>query len=364
MTVHQSNKILFLAPYPFGRVGSQRFRFEQYWDDIKACHEIRFQSFLSNAEFDILYTKGNVFRKIAGVLKGFLRRIFILFTLHKYDVVFIHREASPIGPPIFEWIIARLFNKRIIYDFDDAIWLDNTSAENGLVTKLKCHWKVASICKWAWKVSCGNDFLCEYAKQYNSQVLYIPTTLDVDKLGLSKTQDTNTKTLTVGWTGTHSTLKYINIVLPVLQELQERILFNFVLIADKDPKLQLKNYHFVTWNKETEWADLAKIDIGIMPLEQSEWEEGKCGFKALQYMAMNIPALASPTAANLKIMSYGKSEFVCHTIEDWRTNLEKLLNDSSLRKKMGEDGRKNVEQYFSKAAWSKTYLTLLDNSNP
>jgi len=356
----EPNKILFLAPYPFGRVGSQRFRFEQYWDEINAHHEVRFQSFLLDSDFDVLYSHGNTFRKAFGILHGFVRRLFILFSIYNYNIVFIHREATPIGPPIFEWIIAKVFKKKIIYDFDDAIWLTNTSPENGIVSKLKCHWKVGMVCKWAWKITCGNDFLCDFAKQLNPNVVYIPTTLDLDKIVLHKTQNLKPKTfLTIGWTGTHSTLKYLNPILPVLQDLQKEIALNFLLIADKDPKLDLKNYTFIAWNKQTEWQDLAKIDIGIMPLESSEWEEGKCGFKALQYMALNIPAIASPTRANLQIISEGENGFICHTNEEWQTKLKRLLLDESLRKRFVKNGRENIKYHFSKTSWKATYLAIL-----
>lgn len=354
------NKILVLAPYPFGRVGSQRFRFEQYWDILTAKYEVRFQSFLDESDFDVLYTQGNVFRKAFGVLKGFVKRFLLLFSIHKFDHVFIHREASPIGPPILEWMIAKVFRKKIVYDFDDAIWLTNTSTENEIVSILKCHWKVAKICKWSWTVTCGNDFLCDFAKQFNPNVIYIPTTLDLDKIGFPKTQHPIPKTiLTIGWTGTHSTLKYLQAIVPVLQELQSEIEFNFILIADKNPQLELRNYTFVPWNKKKEWEDLQKIDIGIMPLDHSEWEEGKCGFKAIQYMALGIPALASPTKANCTIIENGQNGFVCSTIFEWKENLKLFIHDAELQAIFARKGRETIETRFSKSAWAEKYEDLL-----
>lgn len=354
------NKILVLAPYPFGRVGSQRFRFEQYWDIITAKNEVRFQSFLDESDFGVLYTQGNTFRKAFGVLKGFSKRFLFLFSIHQYDKVFIHREASPIGPPIFEWIIAKVFKKQIIYDFDDAIWLMNTSAENKIVSILKCHWKVARICKWSWKVTCGNDFLCDFAKQFNQNVVYIPTTLDLQEIGLPKSQHLNPNAFpTIGWTGTHSTLKYLQKIVPILQEIQSEIDFYFIVIADKDPQLELRNFTFVPWNKKTEWNDLQKIDIGIMPLDHSEWEEGKCGFKAIQYMALGIPALASPTKANCTIIENGQNGFICSTDSEWKENLKLLIQNAELQSVFVRKGRETIENRFSKSAWAEKYEGVL-----
>jgi glycosyltransferase involved in cell wall biosynthesis len=353
------NKILVLAPYPFGRVGSQRFRFEQYWDTLNAKNEVRFQSFLDESDFNVLYTQGNTFRKAFGVLKGFVKRFLLLLSIHQYDQVFIHREASPIGPPIFEWIITKVFGKQIVYDFDDAIWLTNTSAENEIVSILKCHWKVAWICKWSWKVTCGNDFLCDFAKQFNQNVVYIPTTLDLDEIGKLGTLNVELGTnITIGWTGTHSTLKYLQSIVPILQEIQSEIDFNFTLIADKKPLLELKNYTFVPWNKKTEWEDLQKIDIGIMPLHHSEWEEGKCGFKAIQYMALGIPALASPTKANCTIIENGQNGFICSNVSEWKSGLKTLIQSAELQSVFARKGRESVENKFSKRVWAEKYEGL------
>ncbi len=349
-----------MAPYPFGRVGSQRFRFEQYWDVLSSENQLEFQSFLSESDFDILYSKGNTVRKILGVLRGFLRRFFILFRIHRFQIIFIHREAAPLGPPFFEWIIAKVLKKRIIYDFDDAIWLSNTSAENKIAALTKCHWKVKYICKWAWKISCGNDFLSDYARLFNSNVVYIPTTLDlelVDKQIISK-KKLATK-LTIGWTGTHSTLKYLQAILPILQELENEVDFEFVVIADKNPLLPLKHFRFIPWKKATEWSDLAQLQIGLMPLGSKMWEEGKCGFKILQYMALGIPALASATNANQSIIIHNKNGFICTNPEEWKTHLMDLIQNIELKKLFAERGRKTLENGFSKKALSEKYIELL-----
>ena len=139
-------KIYFLVPYPHGSAPSQRFRFEQYYDILHQYgFEFYISSFLDLAAWDILYSPGHYLLKSLKILNGFLRRIKDLFKIPGYDLVFIHREAAPIGPPILEWIIAKILGKKIIYDFDDAIWLSNTSTHNKIAAGLKWHGKVGQI---------------------------------------------------------------------------------------------------------------------------------------------------------------------------------------------------------------------------
>src|SRR5690606_18866349 len=118
-------------------------------------------------------------QKAAGIIKGYLNRLkTTLIDVHQYDYVFVHREAAPMGPPVFEWIVSKLWRKKMIYDFDDAIWIPNTSAENRLAGWLKCVWKVKHICKWSHTVVGGNKYLCDFARQYNDNVVLIPTCVD------------------------------------------------------------------------------------------------------------------------------------------------------------------------------------------
>src|SRR5690606_21158248 len=131
-------KILFLTPYPKGTAPSQRFRFEHFYGVLtEAGFEIQTQSFIDIETWNILYKPGNFFKKIFGFIKGIIRRVWMLFRLHRYKIVFIHREALPFGPPIFEWLIKKVFRKKIVFDFDDAIWLPNVSDSNKKLGWLK-----------------------------------------------------------------------------------------------------------------------------------------------------------------------------------------------------------------------------------
>jgi glycosyltransferase involved in cell wall biosynthesis len=354
----KKKKILFIAPYPFDEAPSQRFRFEQYFSFLRENNfEIYFSPFLDQKTWKTLYSDGKVFRKMFGVIGSFLKRFILLFTLYKYDFVFIHREASHIGPPVFEFLIAKVFRKKYNYDFDDAIWLPNYSETNARFHRLKAYWKVRYCIKWAGSISAGNDYLANYARKFNSNVQVIPTTIDTENHHNLQT-DYNQEKLVIGWTGTHTTMRYLDFIVPVIKELEQKHDFEFLVISNEAPAYHLKSLRFLKWKRETEVSDLAKISIGVMPLEMDIWSEGKCGFKGLQYMSLAIPALMSPVGVNSQIVSHGENGFLPVKLEDWKMQLEMLLTDIDLRKKIGVAGKKTIEERYSVIANEINYLNL------
>ncbi len=355
-----AKKIYILAPYPKGEAPSQRFRFEQYLEHIeREGYSIQYYPFLSEKTWRILYQEGGTMRKVFGILGGFWRRFTLLFRLVNADRILIHREASMIGPPVFEWIIAKVLRKKYIFDFDDAIWLPNYSDSNARFNRLKSYWKVKWIIKWAAKVSAGNDFLRAYALNYNSNVSIIPTTIDLQNAH-NKITNYITSEITIGWTGTHTTMHYIKPLIPVLKELEKEHDFTFTVISNQPPNFDLKSLRFIKWNKKTEIHDLAQLTIGVMPLEESPWAEGKCGFKGLQYMALGIPAILSPVGVNNAIIENGVNGFLCSSYEEWKNQLYKLIISAELRQKIGMQGRKTVEQHYSVESNWENYKNLLE----
>jgi glycosyltransferase involved in cell wall biosynthesis len=321
------------------------------------------QSFLSSRNWQVFYTNQSLVAKLSAIFVGLGKRLFILYRVPTYDFVFIHRELTPLGPPFFEWLIAYVFRKKIIYDFDDSIWLTDKIDESKFEKLLRWRSKVTLICKWSYRVSCGNTYLAEYAKKFNPNVIVNPTTIDTNlKHNLLK-EHINTSisnsSIVIGWTGSHSTLKYLNLVESVLKYLEKKYQqVQFLVIADSEPKLDLVRLDFIKWNKESEVEDLLKIDIGIMPLPEDDWTKGKCGFKALQYMSLGIPAVASPVGVNTEIIDNGENGFLCQSEEDWLQCLEKLISDAKLRKKTGIGGRKKIISNYSVASNSSTFLGL------
>ena len=216
-------RIFILAPYPIDEAPSQRFRFEQYLHAIKARgHKIEFHPFLNFATWKALYLEGTFFQKSFGILGSFIRRFILMFHLRKADVIFIHREASMIGPPIFEWIIAKVLRKKFIYDFDDAIWLPNYSESNARFHRLKNYGKVRKIMRWANIVSAGNAYLKRFAEQYNSNVIIVPTTIDLQNVHNVRSKH-DQEPPNIVWTGSHTTMAYLFEFLPILQELPDPV---------------------------------------------------------------------------------------------------------------------------------------------
>lgn len=360
-----SNKttVAFLLPYPIGKAPSQRFRVELFEPVLKQANiQYTYYPFWSKKTWEILYKPGHRVAKALGLLKGFLNRWrVVLFKVPFADYVFIHREAAPLGPPVFEWIIAKVFRKKIIFDFDDAIWIPNTSAENKSARLLKAFWKVGYICKWAHKVAAGNDFLCAYAQsQGNKAVVRIPTIVNTATRYNKLKEHTDGK-VTIGWTGSHSTLKFLDDIIPVLQKLQETHDFHFVVIADKQPAFTLKDWAFIPWNPASEIDDLLQIDIGIMPLTPDPWSEGKCGFKLIQYLALGIPALASPVGVNQVIIEQNVNGFLCSNDTDWEQALVLLLKDAKLRAAMGTKGREKMVKEYSLQSIRQPFLNLFSS---
>lgn len=316
--------------------------------------------FFSQKAYRRVYQSGNLLSKIYGITESYLKRASLLFRLSPYEFVFIHREATPAGPPIIEFVIAKLFKKKIIYDFDDAIWLTDRNDEPLLFHWIRCRWKVGRICSWSHRISVGNEYLAQYARKFNRHTVVNPTTIDTLTLHTPRASENPQKDhVTIGWTGSHSTLKYLGHIVPVLQLLEKKYSqIRILIIADKDPHLRLENAYFRPWRIESEVTDLCETDIGIMPMPDDEWTQGKCGLKALQYMALEIPALASPVGVNKEIILHGMDGYLCASFADWFTSLEELINNPDKRVAMGRKGRQKVVDRYSVVSNADNFLSL------
>ncbi|WP_051203992.1 glycosyltransferase [Hugenholtzia roseola] len=364
----KTKHIVFLVPYPFDIAPGQRFRYEQYLEALRE-NDFSFEifSFLDEKTNRILYKKGNTLQKVWGVLKGYFKRLFHIWAAQKADFVFIYREATPLGAPWVEWFLAKILRKKIIYDFDDAIWIETAQTEKKTWKhRLRNAPKVKKICVWSYKISVGNAFLKQNAETFvkagagRAQVILNPTTIDtVYKHNLYKNQTLSAgEKIVIVWTGSHSTLLYLDLILPILAELEQEFDFIFRVICDKNPNLPLKNFEFCAWNAQTEIEDLVVGNIGLMPLKTDAWSEGKCGFKALQYLALGIPAIVSPVGVNCQIVQQGQTGFWATTSAEWKQALQTLMQDANLRTEMGRKGRELVEKRYSVQANTANFLSL------
>ncbi len=354
-------KILFITPYPKSIAPSQRFRFEQYLEAIeKKGWAYDYASFIDLPTWQILHKPQRFVQKAGGMLRAFHRRLLLMFRLRQYDYVFIHREASHIGPPIFEWMISKVLHKKIIYDFDDAIWLPNYSSHNKLFHRLKYYRKVHSIFKMSHKISAGNRYLASFAAKANKQVIVNPTTIDTENYH-NCIKNQSTQKIIIGWTGTLTTIRYLYPLLPIIQKLEHKYDFEFHVIANENPLFDLKSFRFIPWKKETEIDDLLQFNIGLMPLEDDKWAKGKCGFKALQYMSLGIPAIVSPVGVNTEIIDEGINGFICNSEAAWLSALEMLLESPEKRWEMGKAAREKIVNHYSVQSNTNNFLGLFEN---
>jgi glycosyltransferase involved in cell wall biosynthesis len=211
--------------------------------------------------------------------------------------------------------------------------------------------------KWAWKITAGNTYLADYARQFNSNVIVLPTTIDTENHH-STCCDQDKTPLTIGWTGTHTTMHYVDFLIPILQDLEQKYTFIFKIISNEVPTYALQSLEFVKWNKATEIEDLASIQIGVMPLIKDIWSEGKCGFKALQYMALEIPTVLSPVGVNATIVEHAKNGYLVETEKEWYDALEKLILEKELRKQLGKAGRTTIDNCYSVNSQKYKFLSL------
>lgn len=339
--------VVILAPYPPFLSPSQRFRFEHYLPYLKQ-YDITYSyySFTDLKTWQLIFKKGHSLKKITGICSGFIKRFYQLIKIAKSDFVYIHREAAPVGPPFFEFIIAKILRKKIIYDFDDAIWVKISSVANPKASFIKCTWKVKYICKWSYIVSAGNDYLAAYALRYCKKVIIIPTVVNTEDAH-NKIKNQQEQPLTIGWTGTFTNFYNLNQIITPLKKIQEKYNCRLLIIADKDPLLTQLKYEFIRWHKATEIEDLIKFNIGLMPLNNTEIELGKCAFKAIQYMSLGIPAVVSPVGANCTVVDDGINGYWADTDEQWYTALEKLILNTDQRIQMGKLAREKMQEQFS-----------------
>ena len=217
------------------------------------------------------------------------RRISLLRRLRDYDAIYLFREAALFGPPMFERLSYRS-GVPIIFDFDDAIFVRYVSPSNGVLSYLKCPTKTKAICRLATHVIAGNPYLADYARQTSKNVSIVPTTIDTEKYEVIP-RETVGDLPVIGWSGSFSTVQHLDSLASALRRLARTEKFRLVVIGTPSYKLDDVEVEAVPWHSATEVSDLRQIDIGIMPLPDEPWSRGKCGLKALQYMALGILAL-------------------------------------------------------------------------
>lgn len=352
-----SMSVLVLCMHYPGRAPNQRFRIEQYADYLaQQGVQLEFSYLLNEKEDRIFYSPGHFFKKLGIVWRSLQKRKADVRRAKQFDAVLIIRESLFVGPAFIEKRLKKT-GVPLYYDFDDAIWRLDVSRSNRWFGFLKFPAKTSSIIRLADVVIAGNQYLADYALQFNSAVKIIPTTVDTDSFTpAEKKQDS----ITIGWSGSLTTTKHFDTAVPVLLRLKEKYgdRLSFKLIGNSAYYNKTLNLQGEAWSAATEVEELRKIDIGIMPLPDDEWSKGKCGLKGLVYMSLGIPAVMSPVGVNREIIRHGENGCLAAGPEEWFASLCELIENEELRKKMGEEGRKTVIEKFSVASQRAHYLQL------
>lgn len=354
-------RLLYIAPHRPGRSPGQRFRFEQFEPYLKEQGFRITKSFVINAWDDrIFYKRGYYLLKIFIGIKGLFIRIRDVLRANQFDIIFVYREAHFIGSTFFEYLFAKS-KARLVFDFDDAIWLNDTSDGNSNLKWLKKPEKTGRIIELSDLVIAGNSYLAEYAHIFNDRTIIIPTTIDTQYHKTNRKEAG--KSICIGWTGSSTTLKHFEAAIPFLLKLKtiykEGICFK--VIVDVEYKCAELNLRSTRWSAETEIAELDSIDIGIMPLPDDQWSKGKCGFKGIQYMALEKPAVMSPVGVNIDIIEDGKNGYLANSDNEWVNKLSLLIDSEELRKSIGRAGRATIEERFSLDSQKKILAKVLTN---
>jgi glycosyltransferase involved in cell wall biosynthesis len=347
--------ILFVCLHRPDRSPSQRFRFEQYLDFLKTKGFDYTFSFLLNEKDDkTFYTKGKYGSKAGILVKALWKRFHEIRRAQEYDIVFVQRECFMLGTAFFEKRFAR--KSKLVFDFDDSIWLQNISESNQSLSFLKDANKTKEIIKVSDLVIAGNQYLANYARQITSQVVVIPTTIDTN-IYQPRSRKANS-VICIGWSGSFSTIQHFDYRINALKRIKEKYgdMITFKVIGDSSYFNKKLNVQGIPWKKETEVADLKDIDIGIMPLPDDEWAKGKCGLKGLQYMGLSIATIMSPVGVNTEIIDDGVNGFLADDEQEWINKLSLLVESAELRERLGEEARKTVVEKYSVEANKHLYL--------
>lgn len=352
-------KVLFIVPYPFNSAPSQRLKFEQYFSYFeKAGIRCIVQPFMSEAFYKIVYKKNMYIEKIFYTLCGYARRIYGMVNSLEFDLIYLHLEAAPLGPPVFEYVF-KLLNKPIIYDIDDVVFLPHYSAANKLIKYIDNPRKTFSILKISNHIIVVTNYLKECALKYNKNVTFIPPTIDTDKYCLKEDYHKNGQ-ICIGWSGSRTTSVYLNKLENVLKTLSKKYDVKIKVIGNSDFQMYgLSSFQSQEWKLDSEIKDLHEIDIGLYPLPNKEWILGKGGLKALQYMGLGIPVVCSRIGACLEFVKDGVNGFLAESDEEWIKKISFLVEDLELRRKIGLAGRKTVEEKFSVKNNAIKYIEII-----
>ena len=259
-----------------------------------------------------------------GLSKKISNYFFALINAARFDIVFLQRKLLPI--PYF--FILRLLAKKIIYDFDDAIFLNS----NGDLSKQR-YIRFKYICKKSDLIFPGNQYLQSFAKKINSKTFILPTCLNTKEYQLKVNK--SKEFIDLVWVGHKSTVKYLLAVIPNLEKANEKIkklrIINISNVTLSSKKIKIKN---ISWNERSQYQYIKSAWLGLAPLDKSNWSKGKCAFKLLQYSAAGVPSISSNVGVNRELINHYKNGILIRKNSDWEKSIIKLQSDKHLYQTM------------------------------
>jgi glycosyltransferase involved in cell wall biosynthesis len=331
-------KVLALSLYGT-QAASPRYRLMQYAPGLRAYGiELSFSGLLGNDYLRNTFQGGAYSPQ--KLLRDYFERMMLLLRQREYDLAILHLELFPFMPGIIE---SRLVRIPYIYDLDDAFFLKYRSDRFGRISFLLKN-KFDPVLSRAAAVMAGNNYLADYARRWNPKTVLAPTVVDTDRYKYEPFKEKDI--FTVGWIGSPSTSIYLPGLIQPLADLAREGPVRFVVIGGRCPEIEGVDVVHLPWSEETEVGLINTFDVGVMPLFDDEWAKGKCALKLIQYMACGVPVIASPVGANLKVVDAGCG-FFAGTPDEWRDRLRRMRGGVSLRRAMGENGRKRVEELYS-----------------
>jgi glycosyltransferase involved in cell wall biosynthesis len=364
MCSQDAKKLLFILNHPI-QDGSARYRIYQFLPYLEAAgYRCTVRPFSNASLFRAIRGRGHWLRKAVLTAYCTARRISGLKDVTGYDLVVIHREAFPFFMP---WMEERILNRNshVIFSFDDAIYAghsDRSALNHPRLYKWKYGSGVDNVLRRSRAVIAGNSTLAEYALKFNSNVHIVPTVIDLETYK-AQVPRVFPPRIRIGWFGSNTTSSYLRIVLPALKKVEEKYgsEVEFRFFGDPAISLGLANAKYFPFCLATEVEDLRTIDVGLMPMPDNEWTRGKCSFKAIQYMALGAPAIASPVGMASDVVQHGVTGFLANTEDEWFKALELLITDNQTRDTMSIAARRSVESHYSIQVWGDRVRQILDH---
>ena len=358
--------MLLLCPYPLGVAPGQRLKYEQYFDDWRSNGwEIVVSPYMDMDMWKIVHQSGHFPAKVLGVLRGHLRRLRDLFRVQRYDVVYVFMWVTPLGTTVMERLV-RYLARRLIYDIEDNILVGDNLPKpytpNSLIRVLKGPGKAKYLIKTADHVIASSPFLRDSCSKLtdSQRCTYISSSVDT-VLYEPVNPYCNDRKVTIGWSGSYSTLAYLDSLANVFQQLARRVDFRLRVIVNSDYELPGVDLEVIRWSPQNEVKGFQGIDIGVYPLPNDQWVIGKSGLKCIQYMAFGLPTVASDSGLTPQIIRHGENGLLVRSESEWLEALETLARDPLLRRKLGEAARKDVEKKYSIAVIRNHYRKVLES---